>query len=42
MEKSILLHCISPDEFKQIIKEVIREELLEVKIQLQEKKIQKF
>ncbi|MFC6877038.1 helix-turn-helix domain-containing protein [Flavobacterium myungsuense] len=38
MEKSILLHCISPDEFKQIIKEVIREELLEVKIQLQEKK----
>lgn len=27
MEKSILLHCISLDEFKQIIKEVIREEL---------------
>jgi excisionase family DNA binding protein len=27
MEKSILLHCISPDELKQIIREVIREEL---------------
>jgi excisionase family DNA binding protein len=27
MEKSILLHCITPNELKQIIKEVIREEL---------------
>jgi len=37
MEKSILLHCISPDEFKQIIREVIREELLEVRKKLEEK-----
>jgi excisionase family DNA binding protein len=27
MEKSILLHYLTPDEFKQIIREVIREEL---------------
>jgi hypothetical protein len=27
MEKSILLHRITPEELKQIIKEVIREEL---------------
>lgn len=31
MEKSILLHHISPDELKQIIKEVIREELIAIK-----------
>lgn len=37
MGKSILLHCITPDELKQIIKEVIKEELLEVKNQLEEK-----
>jgi hypothetical protein len=37
MEKQILLHCITPDELRQIIKEVIREELLEVKKQFQEK-----
>ena len=37
MEKSILLHCISPEELRQIIKEVIREELLEVGKQLEEK-----
>ena len=37
MEKSILLHCITPEELRQIIKEVIREELLEVRKQLQEK-----
>jgi hypothetical protein len=37
MEKSILLHCITPDELKQIIKEVIREELFEIKKQLEEK-----
>ena len=37
MEKSILLHCISPDELKQIIKEVIREELIAVRKQLEEK-----
>ncbi|WP_339837280.1 helix-turn-helix domain-containing protein [uncultured Flavobacterium sp.] len=37
MEKSILLHCILPDELKQIIKEVIKEELLQVKKQLEEK-----
>lgn len=34
MEKSILLHCISPEELKKIIKEVIIEELFEVKKQL--------
>lgn len=37
MEKSILLHCITPEELRQIIKEVIRDELIEVKKQLQEK-----
>jgi len=37
MGKSILLHCITPDELKQIIKEVIKEELLEVKNKLEEK-----
>jgi hypothetical protein len=37
MEKSILLHCITPEELKQIIKEVIQEELLEVRKQLEEK-----
>ena len=37
MEKSILLHCITPEELRQIIKEVIREELLEVRKQLEEK-----
>lgn len=37
MEKSILLHCITPEELRQIIKEVIREELLEVGKQLEEK-----
>jgi hypothetical protein len=37
MEKSILLHCISPDEFKQIIKEAIKEELSRVRKQLEEK-----
>ena len=37
MEKSILLHLISPDELKLIIKEVIREELVEVRKKLEEK-----
>jgi hypothetical protein len=37
MEKSILLHCISTDELKQIIKEVIREELVAVRKKLEEK-----
>ena len=37
MEKSILLQCITPEELRQIIKEVIREELLEVRKQLEEK-----
>ncbi|WP_396212766.1 helix-turn-helix domain-containing protein [Flavobacterium sp.] len=37
MEKQILLHSITPDELKQTIREVIREELLEVKKQFQEK-----
>ena len=37
MEKSILLHCITPAELKQIIKEVIKEELLEVRKQLEKK-----
>lgn len=32
-----MLHCITPEELKQIIKEVIKEELLEVRKQLQEK-----
>jgi DNA invertase Pin-like site-specific DNA recombinase len=30
MEKSILLHCITPYELKQIIKEIIQDELKEV------------
>lgn len=37
MEKSILLHCISPEELKQIIKEAVKQELSEIKNQLQEK-----
>jgi len=37
MEKTIMLHCISPDEFKQIIKEAIKEELSRVRKQLEEK-----
>jgi hypothetical protein len=37
MEKSILLHRITPYELKQIIKEVIQEELLDVRKQLLEK-----
>ncbi len=37
MEKSILLHCITPEELKQIIKEVIQEELFKVKKQLEKK-----
>ena len=37
MEKSILLHCITPDELKQIIKEVIQDELKEVSKQPEEK-----
>ena len=37
MEKSILLYLISPDELKLIIKEVIREELVEVRKKLEEK-----
>jgi hypothetical protein len=32
-----MLHCISPEELKQIIKEVIKEELSEVRNQLEEK-----
>jgi Helix-turn-helix domain len=36
MGKSILLHCITPEELRQIIKEVIKEELLEVRKQLEE------
>ena len=37
MGKSILLHCMTPEELRQIIKEVIKEELLEVRKQLAEK-----
>jgi hypothetical protein len=37
MEKSILLHCITPDELKQIIKEIIQDELKEVSKQPEEK-----
>jgi hypothetical protein len=36
MEKSILLHRITPDELKQIIKVVIQEEFLDVRKQLLE------
>lgn len=31
MAKQILLHSISPDELKQLIKEVIKEELINLK-----------
>ncbi len=31
MEKQLLLHCISPEELKQLIKEVIREEFVTLK-----------
>ena len=31
MEKQILLNCISPDELKQLIKEVIKEEFMDFK-----------
>jgi hypothetical protein len=34
MEKQILLHCISPDELKQLIKEVIKEEFINLKSDL--------
>lgn len=37
MEKSILLHCITPYELKQIIKEVIQDELKEIRKQPEEK-----
>ena len=37
MVKSIILHCITPEELRQIIKEVIKEELLEVRKQLEKK-----
>ncbi len=37
MGKSIFLHCMTPEELKQIIKEVIKEELLEVRKQLEKK-----
>ena len=37
MGKSILLNCITPEELKQIIKDAIKEELLEVRKQLAEK-----
>jgi hypothetical protein len=37
MGKSILLHCINREELRQIIKEVIQEELLEVSKQLEKK-----
>ena len=31
MEKQILLHCISPEELQQLIKEVINEEFIDFK-----------
>lgn len=34
MEKSILLHCITPEELKQLIKEVLQEELIDFKKKL--------
>ena len=35
MAKSILLHCISPEELKQLIKEVIKEEFIYFKKNLE-------
>ncbi|WP_367769042.1 helix-turn-helix domain-containing protein [Flavobacterium sp. WC2421] len=35
MEKQILLSCISPDELKQLIKEVIKEEFMDFKKNLE-------
>jgi len=40
MEKSILLHKITPDELKQIIKEVIQDELREMIKQPEEKDLE--
>jgi hypothetical protein len=37
MEKTIIFHCFSLDDFKQIIKEAIKEELLEIRKKLEEK-----
>ncbi len=37
MEKTIMFHCFSLDDFKQIIKEAIKEELLEIRKKLEEK-----
>ncbi len=34
MEKSILLHCITPEELKQLIKEILQEELVDFKKKL--------
>jgi len=34
MEKSILLHCLSPEEFKSIVKEIIRAEFVAIKKEL--------
>jgi hypothetical protein len=31
MDKQILLHCIAPEELKQLIKEVIKEEFVALK-----------
>ena len=35
MDKSILLHCISPEELKQIIKEILKEEFTDFKKNLE-------
>ncbi|MBX9886509.1 MAG: helix-turn-helix domain-containing protein [Flavobacteriaceae bacterium] len=37
MEKQILLHCLSPEELKQLIKEVIKEEFVDFKKNLDKK-----
>jgi len=37
MEKSILLHCLSTAEFKAIIKDVVKEELVSIKKDLENK-----
>ncbi|WP_426092365.1 helix-turn-helix domain-containing protein [Flavobacterium sp. DSR3-2] len=37
MDKQILLHCIAPEELKQLIKEVIKEEFVDFKKDLASK-----
>jgi hypothetical protein len=37
MEKSILLHCISINDLKAVIREAVKEEIIELKKQLENK-----